>query len=94
MGELFIPNASPITDTVVVTDVATPIDISAKEYCVFLFDNQGSELVNIKLLPVDKTIKLSNGTFISFEQDEITRVELKCDAGKTTTVMYLIQGNA
>jgi|GEM_PF-6344186 len=94
MGELYVPNADPISNTVTVTEEALTLDLSAKEYCIFLFDNQGSEPVYINLLPSNKVIKLVAGCFISFEQDEVSSVTLNSDEGKTTSVMYLIQGNA
>ena len=94
MGLPNVPNAVPLTDTIAVTAVKTVLDLSAKEYCAFLLDNQGDETINITLLPQQKTLKLSGGMYIFFEQDNTSSIEIATETGKTSTLMYFIQGNA
>lgn len=84
-------NAPILTDLIVVTDVDTTIDLGiTSEYESFLFDNQGSYQAIITLGTA--VIKLASGCFIEIEQDEISSLKIKSEAGQSTTVFYKCQG--
>lgn len=85
-------NAPMLSDKIIVNDVGTVIDcdVNTSEYICYLFDNLGDNQAQIVI--AGAIIKLEKGMHVIVEQDEISSITIKAEAGKTTDVLYVIQG--
>lgn len=85
-------NAPILSDKITVNDVGTVVDcdVNTSEYICYLFDNIGVNQAQIVI--GGATIKLEKGMHVIVEQDEVSSVTIKAEAGKTTDVLYVIQG--
>ena len=85
-------NAPILTNKITVNDVGTTINCDGviNEYEEFLFDNVGSKEILITIGTA--VIKLQAGMYISIIQDVVTSVNVKTNAGETSTLVYCFQG--
>ena len=84
-------NAAIISDTIEVNDIFNNIEAdSHNQYESFLFDNQGTEVIEISIN--NKSIKLEVNAILNIVQANVISIKIKCNTGKTSKLFYHFQG--